>query len=905
MTGPTALEQEMLFVVNRMRMNPADELDLLINSSDANVNNAIDSFNVDLDLLQTQWNSLSAAAPLAWSEQLHTSADTHSQLMIEFDTQSHNLPDEPSLGQRFSDTGYQWNRIAENIFAYSKSVFHGHAGFAIDWGFGPGGIQDPAGHRDSIMNGNFREIGIDITPENDPSTNVGPLLITQHFANRNAINNKGWLLGSLFRDVDSDTFYDAGEGLNDIEINVTGINGTSFSQTLMPMDAGGYQILLDAGQYEVEFERDGTSLKTETVTISNQNVNVDYIDAATPPPDSGKGKIVGNKFEDLNGDGIWDSNESGLSGWTVFLDANGNRQLDAGEQSTTTDANGEYVFNNLDPGTYTVAEVLPAGWEQTAPDPANPTGSEFYQLDDGANENFTGYNSGDLMAFNAFEAQAGFETINSISVELSPFGNPKAVYLYQDLDNDNRPDSNEKLLEVSANLTGTDGFANIAIPETTVSGTFFVAALYEGNGSTGTYVPQDFTSPAGKSWTALASAGTFDPDNFSAFAFGNNWMLRANAPGALGQTVTVAADETVVGVNFGSQQTESVAEPTPRDDTLVGTSGDDTIKALAGNDVVSGEGGNDTLWGNNGNDTLNGNAGADKLLSGWGDDLLNGGDQNDSLYGGDQDDTLYGDRGSDLLNGGKHNDLLHGGDDGDTLNGSKGNDTLWGDAGADRLIGGGGADALNGGSDNDRLIGNAGDDLLNGDSGKDTLMGGNHNDTLNGGDDNDLLNSGSGNDELNGEAGDDRLLGSAGNDTLNGNNGNDFLNGGNENDLLTGNAGNDRLIGGDGDDTLIGTDAIAAGAGELDVLIGQSGADTFVLGDATTAYYSAQGWTDRGQILDFTVGEDAIVLHGTAADYQLREANNHTQIRLGSETIGVVIGVTDLDLTDTSTFSFV
>ncbi|MBE9042221.1 hypothetical protein IQ235_15690, partial [Oscillatoriales cyanobacterium LEGE 11467] len=279
------------------------------------------------------------------------------------------------------------------------------------------------------MSSGFREIGIDITPENDSATDVGPLVITQHFADRSAINNQGWLLGSLFRDVDNDTFYDAGEGLNDIEISITGINGTTFSDTVMPMDAGGYQILLDAGQYQVEFERDGTSLKTESVTVANQNVNVDYVDAATPPPNAGKGKIVGNKFEDLDGDGEWDSNESGLSGWTIFLDTNGNRQLDAGEESTTTDANGEYIFNDLNPGTYTVAEVLQAGWEQTFPNPANPIGSESYQLDDGSNEGWTSYGSSDHMTFNAFEAQAGQETITSISVELSSRGNPKAVFL--------------------------------------------------------------------------------------------------------------------------------------------------------------------------------------------------------------------------------------------------------------------------------------------------------------------------------------------------------------------------------------------------------------------------------------------------------------------------------------------
>lgn len=59
--------------------------------------------------------------------------------------------------------------------------------------------------------------------------------------------------------------------------------------------------------------------------------------------------------------------EPGLEGWTVFLDANGNGQLDAGEESTLTDADGKYVFPELSPGTYTVVEILQNGWSRTYP----------------------------------------------------------------------------------------------------------------------------------------------------------------------------------------------------------------------------------------------------------------------------------------------------------------------------------------------------------------------------------------------------------------------------------------------------------------------------------------------------------------------------------------------------------
>jgi hypothetical protein len=68
--------------------------------------------------------------------------------------------------------------------------------------------------------------------------------------------------------------------------------------------------------------------------------------------------ISGQKFFDLNCDGIQEPGEPGLSGWPIQL-SNGS--------NTVTDVNGYYYFTNLTPGVYTVTEVQQAGWTQTAP----------------------------------------------------------------------------------------------------------------------------------------------------------------------------------------------------------------------------------------------------------------------------------------------------------------------------------------------------------------------------------------------------------------------------------------------------------------------------------------------------------------------------------------------------------
>src|SRR5689334_19482103 len=78
--------------------------------------------------------------------------------------------------------------------------------------------------------------------------------------------------------------------------------------------------------------------------------------------------ISGKLWNDANSNGLLDSGESGLSGWTVYLDQNRNHVRDTGETFTTTAAGGSYSFSGLAAGTYYVGEEIPLGWSQTYPD---------------------------------------------------------------------------------------------------------------------------------------------------------------------------------------------------------------------------------------------------------------------------------------------------------------------------------------------------------------------------------------------------------------------------------------------------------------------------------------------------------------------------------------------------------
>ena len=78
----------------------------------------------------------------------------------------------------------------------------------------------------------------------------------------------------------------------------------------------------------------------------------------------------GTKFNDVNGDGDL-TDGVGLVGWSInlYLDE-GDGVPGAGdtlEASAVTDANGDYSFADLGPGTYFVCEASLAGWVQTYP----------------------------------------------------------------------------------------------------------------------------------------------------------------------------------------------------------------------------------------------------------------------------------------------------------------------------------------------------------------------------------------------------------------------------------------------------------------------------------------------------------------------------------------------------------
>ncbi|MBN2585511.1 hypothetical protein JXA59_02590 [Patescibacteria group bacterium] len=79
------------------------------------------------------------------------------------------------------------------------------------------------------------------------------------------------------------------------------------------------------------------------------------------------GSIAGIKFHDHNGNGEKDSEDGGLSGWTIYLDLNNDGDLDVQEPFYETEGDGSYNFAGLPADTYVVREVPQSTWSQTFP----------------------------------------------------------------------------------------------------------------------------------------------------------------------------------------------------------------------------------------------------------------------------------------------------------------------------------------------------------------------------------------------------------------------------------------------------------------------------------------------------------------------------------------------------------
>jgi protocatechuate 3,4-dioxygenase beta subunit len=169
------------------------------------------------------------------------------------------------------------------------------------------------------------------------------------------------------------------------------------------------------------------------------------------------GTISGYKWLDKDADGVWDAGEPGLKDWTIYVDANNNNVKDAGELATVTDANGFYRFNNVPAGSYSVREVLKAGWFQSkAPGTVTLTAGE-----NETNENFGNYQKATVSGYKYDDKNADGEwDKDGLDNCLGTADDEKGLSnwrIFVDLDGDEVWDTNEP-----SDLTDSSGYYSIS-----------------------------------------------------------------------------------------------------------------------------------------------------------------------------------------------------------------------------------------------------------------------------------------------------------------------------------------------------------------------------------------------------------------------------------------------------------
>ena len=242
---PDGNEQQLVWLMNRARSDPAQEGIWLATEDDPDIAAARSFWHVDTTVLQNEFAAIPAKPPAAFDVRLYNAAKAHSDYLISIDEQNHT-------GQfsRIDAAGFEFISAAGIVYAYSEHTVYGHAGFNIDWGPGTDGTQDPPGHRNAIMsvNQNYTNVGYAVVPDANPSTLVGPQVITGNlcYADTGAADHYNrFLVGTVWIDSNGNDQYDPGEGIGGVRVEPD--QGDFFAVTA---DSGGYAIpITAAGDY--------------------------------------------------------------------------------------------------------------------------------------------------------------------------------------------------------------------------------------------------------------------------------------------------------------------------------------------------------------------------------------------------------------------------------------------------------------------------------------------------------------------------------------------------------------------------------------------------------------------------------------------------------------------------------
>lgn len=267
---PSPLEQHLLEEIQRARLNPTAEIDIIL--AVPGVKGAMQQFGTDEAQVRADFMTYSPVPPLSFDAQLMASSRAHSEDMSQNGFQDHDSSNGQSFDQRIDAAGYDWSFVSENIFAYAESIPYCHAAFMVDWG------NPQPGHREAILDvdGQKRDIGISVI-ESPQSPEVGPLVITQDFGMplNPPPDRSRYIVGVAYRDLDASGSYTPGEEIEGMKIVPE--RGDFHAVTSR---SGGFSVPIGkaTGPLLVQIQ-DSTNLVLDQkeIELTGENVKVDFV----------------------------------------------------------------------------------------------------------------------------------------------------------------------------------------------------------------------------------------------------------------------------------------------------------------------------------------------------------------------------------------------------------------------------------------------------------------------------------------------------------------------------------------------------------------------------------------------------------------------------------------------------
>jgi hypothetical protein len=297
--NPTPEQQYMLELINRARANADAEA----------VRLGIGSRQEGPPMIGGQvWNIQNSTQPLSWNPLLYNCAQGHSKLLNDNDQFFSGLSPHTFGGknpnQRIADAGYSMSpyngptnngsfpgpeNVAENVSIGSgpftgaqliDTILQQHNDLFTD-------LMVPGrGHRSTTTLAFFREIGIGITAGTDVgqdsqgTTRTWDSLYTvQNFGTQT--NSTPFITGVVYQDTNGNGFYDPGEGIGGIRVDVAGSNFFAITSS-----SGGYSVPVPTnGNYTATFSGGAIGNVQKPVTISGGlNAKLDHVAPVSAAP---------------------------------------------------------------------------------------------------------------------------------------------------------------------------------------------------------------------------------------------------------------------------------------------------------------------------------------------------------------------------------------------------------------------------------------------------------------------------------------------------------------------------------------------------------------------------------------------------------------------------------------------